>query len=163
MAKVTLKFKGLDSFTRKMILSKKFTKKLGNRVIKDVLASIAVGKSPVKGQGRYVAYKVDRATSSLRKELKAPGTQRSSRGRLRKEIRRTSSKKNLYPNSVKDDFPNKQKRPINLKLSGAMLKAIKFKATKSGIIIGLISAKKKLKDIFEAHNEGSNTSPTPTN
>jgi len=159
MANVILKFKGLDSLTKKKILTRKFLKKLGDRVVKDIKQSIAIGKSPVKGFGRFVAYKADRATSSLRKDLKSAGgeSKKKLRTGLRKDIKRTASKKNLYPNSVKSEFPNKQRRPINLKLSGDLLKAIKFKPTKRGVRIGLISAKKKIKDIFTAHNEGSNT------
>lgn len=161
MANVSLKFKGLDAVVGEKIITNKFRKKLAERVIKDVKQSISIGKSPVKGQGRFVAYKADRATSSLRKNLKTASIQRGGkkalRGELRREIKRTASKKNLYPNSVKGEFPNKQRRPVNLELSGALIKAIRWKAIKCGVKIGLISANKKLKDIFIAHNEGANT------
>jgi len=133
MSKVTVKvkFPGLDSLNKEKIVTDSFRKKLGKRVLKDVLDSIAVGKSPVRGQGRFKGYKVDRSAGE-------PASQ-------------------LYPNTVKKKFPDKRKRPVNLKLNGDLLKAFGWKSIKGGIEFGLITTKEKLKKIFEAHNEGTNT------
>ncbi len=159
MAKITFKTPKLDSLTRKGIITRAFRRKLGARVLKEVKASIAVGKSPVRGQGRYEKYAVDRVSGQARKSaasakrLGAEGVAKSERARAR----RLQNRKSLYPNSVQDKFPNKKKRPVNLELSGDMLKKLKWKPIKAGIKFGLISASKKLKKIFEAHNEGTNT------
>lgn len=147
MANVELDLKNLKGLTKKKIADKAFQRKLGNRVLTDVLGLIAIGKSPVKGQGRYVGYRVDRAVADLRKKGTAPA---------RKQSKRLSEKSSLYPNSVKKQFPRKQKRPVNLELSGKMLGFLGWEAKLGGVIFGLISAPKKIKDIFRAHNEGTN-------
>lgn len=153
--KVKIKTPGLDSLNKKKIANKKFQKKLGARVLKDIMALISVGKSPVRGQGRYKGYKVDRITAEDRKV--ARGFTKAGRKAARARIKAKSLSSRFYPNSVQKEFPGKQKRPVNLKLSGDMLKAMKFKGITGGVKIGLIGAKRKLKDIFEAHNEGTNT------
>jgi len=159
MAKVTVKIKtpGLDSMTRKKIANKKFQQKLGARILKDILALISVGKSPVSGQGRYKGYRTDRrAEGGL--GLTGKETPEKRVRQIRGEARRGKKgrKGQFYPDSVQKQFPSKQRRPVNLSLSGDMLKAMKFKGITGGVKIGLIGAKRKLKDIFESHNDGTN-------
>lgn len=158
MAKIKVKvdLRGLKSLTGRQIMSKKFQKRLGNETVAAIKSTIAMGKSPVKGQGRYEAYKVDRATAPLRRTLRESSS-KDRRSQLRRSIKKTTNKSQLYPNSVKNKFPQKQKRPVNLELSGEMLKAFKWKGTVKGIRVGLINASQRIKKIFEAHNEGTNT------
>jgi len=130
VAKVKIKIPTVDSMVKRKIATRKFRDKLGRLVLKEILSSIARGISPVRGHGRFKGYKVDRSTGK--------------------------AKAQAYPNSVKDKFPSKRKRPVNLKLSGDLLKAMRFRRLVGGVEVGLINASKKLKAIFEGHNEGSN-------
>lgn len=160
MARVTFKFKGLDAMTKAKIVNRKFQKKLGDRVLKLIKTSIAVGKSPVKGQGRYKAYRADRQ-AAVSRGIASKANKAGDKGSAKKAraaANAAAKQKNLYPNSVLDKFPRKQRRPVNLELSGAMIKAITFKGLKGGIKVGLIRASKKIKAIFESHNEGTNES-----
>jgi hypothetical protein len=55
-----------------------------------------------------------------------------------------------------DGIPGKRKRPVNLKLSGAFLRALKFKPKKGKFVrIGMIGASKKIRDMFATHNDGT--------
>lgn len=66
-----------------------------------------------------------------------------------------------YPNTVRKRFPGKRKRPVNLKLSGAFLKALKSKTISTGrkleIEIGYFDPKEAIKE--DGHREGANTQP----
>lgn len=54
------------------------------------------------------------------------------------------------------DYPVgiKSKKPVNLKLTGKMLRSMTFKIMKKGIKYGMIGASPKLDEIFLVHNEG---------
>jgi len=148
MAKVTVKIKlpTIDKLNKDDIATRKFQKKLGTEVLEEVLDEVSIGKSPVKGQGRYPGYKVDRASASARKRK----TPRSNR-----KVASMSADNSFYPNSVKDKFPGKQKRPVNLKLSGKFLSKVNWKRIKGGVELGLMSRSEKLRKMFETHNDGS--------
>jgi len=159
MAKVTVKIKtpGLDSLTKRKIANRKFQQKLGARVLKDILAAIAIGKSPVRGQGRYKGYRTDRRAESGSRLTGKESPERRTR-QIRGEARKGKKgrKGMFYPDSVQKQRLGKQRRPVNLKLSGDMLKQMKFRGIVGGIKIGLLSASKLIKIIFESHNEGLN-------
>jgi len=157
---VKISLKTLKNLTKKKIVSKSFQKRLGRETVDAVKKSIAIGKSPVQGEGRFVGYKADRAGASFRENItKTKGDDAGSRGiraTLRREAKRTRDRSKFYPNSVKKEHPGKRNRPVNLKLSGKLIKAIKWKPSTGGVIVGLISASRNIKNIFEAHNEGTN-------
>lgn len=89
-----------------------------------------VGTSPVRGYGRYEAY----------------------------AAQRLDPKK--YPNSVKSKYPNKKIRPVNLQLTGAMIKSIKVLSSSGDkVSIGIPSGKESLK--AETHNEGTQRHRVP--
>lgn len=147
--KVKLNLKTLKGLNRKDIASKTFQKKLGERVLKDIADHISVGKSPVAGQGRYKGYRVDRPGVTGVGGL-------TGKTKDKKKRRAANNKKDLYPNSVKDKFPGKQKRPVNLELSGDMLKKMNWSGIIGGVSVGLMRASKKIRDRFKSHNEGLN-------
>lgn len=132
MAKVTIKLPTLDKISRKGIVTSGFQNKLGKTIVSEIKSRIKTGRSPVAKAGRYPGYKADRSG-----DRKNPS---------------------FYPNSVKKKFPRKQRRPVNLTLSGAMLKELTWGMTKGGVKIGMLKASKRIKDIFESHNEGTNES-----
>lgn len=159
--KVKISLKNLKGFTKKEIASRKFQNKLGDRVLDMVKDSIAIGKSPVKGQGRYVAYHAARVHGSalniLKKDKRAAGFHKRDgiRDEIDREVGRIKvAQAKLYPNSVKDKYPSKKNRPINLWLSGDLMNALKWRRSLGGVTIGLIRASRKLKAIFRSHNEG---------
>lgn len=132
MGKVTVRLhlKKLEGLNAKDIANRKFQNKLGREVVGMVKDAVGVGLSPVKGEGRFPGYAADRID------------------------------KRKYPNSVKKRYPNKQRRPVNLELSGDMLDAFKFKGIIGGVRLGMISASRRLKTIFKAHN-ATNDSKRP--
>lgn len=155
MAKVTVKLPTLGKLNRRDIVNRAFQKKLGERIVSDIKESIAVGKSPVAGEGRYEAYAADRAAATSRKQAGFE-KRKSKRSELRARAKKIQNKNSLYPNSVKKKFPDKQKRPVNLSLSGKLLKALTWGGISGGVKVGLISASSKTKKIFESHNDGTN-------
>lgn len=128
--KIKIDLPSLETLSDKKKLVTTAVKKELERKIRDKsLELVSVGKSPVKGVGRFKAY----------------ATQRNDDPRG-------------YPNdsNTRSKFPGKKTRPVNLKLSNDMpyLKAIfKAKFTDGGIEIGKPSDK-LLAKLFEAHNEG---------
>lgn len=127
MGKVTVKLDKLNAIVSgEKIATPEFQKKLGDRVVSDVKEFIAVGKSPVRGGGRFKGYAADR--------LKGDNPNK------------------LYPNTVKKQYPSKQRRPVNLSLSGRMLSEMIWKSIKGGVIIGLLNASAEIRTIFKAHN-----------
>ena len=93
---------------------------------------IAVGKSPVKGVGRFDAYAAQRL-----------GTQKG-------------DAKSKYPwPQRKGKYPGKKIRPINLHLSGKFLKQLThWVVSKNKISFGFNSPDEKTKKLIETHNEG---------
>jgi len=159
MARVTFKLNGMKKLANNQIVANRRFKQLLGKVVRSmVLESIAVGKSPVSKQGRYAGYAVDRKTAKLRqsaRQLSKVGL-KSIAKRERARLKKRQSAKSLYPNSVKDKFPRKQKRPVNLKLSGEMLRAIGWRPIKGGIEFGLTKGSKAVQDKFQSHNAGTN-------
>ena len=128
--KITLGLKTLERLSKtKNIVDVRFAKTLGGQVKKLSLELVKIGKSPVKGHGRFKRYAVQRGKPSNYPETP----------RIRKR------------------FPSKKTRPVNLFLDGSYLQAItksKMNAEKNGIIYGLIGGSILHKKMFESHNEG---------
>lgn len=116
--KVNVSLPALKSINEKL-KSRRIKKQVGEFLIKEVKDFISKGISPVKGYGRFPAYKdPDR-----------------------------------YPGGQKSN------RPVNLRLSGDMLSALKFKYLKNsrlsiGWFPGLFGGKKEAKKA-QAHNDGT--------
>lgn len=109
---------------RKRIVTNQVSRELGVSVRKEVLALVAVGKSPIKGKGRFRAYAAQR------------------KGQGYPEIPR-----------IKRRFPGKKTRPINLRLNGKYLRAI-LKTIKIEGGIAFEELDEFNKKLFESHNEG---------
>lgn len=102
---------------------------IGRRVINQMQKLISRGLSPVRGSG-------------LSKKFPKYKRQDDPRG---------------YPANVKNRFRSKRQKPVNLKLSGRFLKALKFKSTARGVEIGYFDKKQAIKE--QGHREGANTQP----
>lgn len=131
-------------------------KAVGSAVVSMMKEMIAQGLSPVKGFGRFEGYAAQRQANEVKRfaVTQAKGAQ----GFYRKLSKQTLKSSRLYPNSVKKKYPDKQLRPINLKLSGDFLDTIRHDATNKKAIIGHIGVSKgsKVDLMFQSHNEGLN-------
>ena len=124
---------------------------LGKFVDVSTKERVARGLSPVRGVGRFPAYAVQRKTAQARHIKKSlSGSRRKS---INSKI--SNAKDSLYPRTVKDKFPDKKDRPINLYLDGTFLSNIGYNWTKLGIEYGLQSDRKLMVDMFQTHNNGT--------
>jgi hypothetical protein len=107
---------------------KKTFEKAGNDAIKEIKELVAKGNSPIKGEGRFPAYK---------------------------------NPKTGYPATVRNKYPSKKSRPVNLYLSGKFLKQLKVKVNverKPKIQIGFFDQYGKT--LEQGHREGANGQPS---
>lgn len=72
-----------------------------------------------------------------------------SAGRYKAYAQQRSEAVGNYPKGIKP------KRPVNLKLSGLMLRKLTWKRTKRGVNYGLHGASQKVQEYFVVHNEGT--------
>lgn len=130
MAKVKV---NLDSAKNPNWFDTKSAKDIGIATVSAMKKMIAQGISPVRGEGRFTRYSEQRGGS--------------------------------YPESVRGRFPDKKTRPVNLKLNGWYLKHLTYWVSEKAQYIGIgFSGKEgvkqpvpqKVRDYFEAHNEGLN-------
>ena len=136
------------------MFGKRFQQRVGLQVVMAMRAAIAVGLSPVREVGRFVAYKAQRASSDVKAFATTQG--KDAQGYYRKLSRKTAKSSQYYPNSVKNKYPDKQLRPVNLYLDGSFLETISYQAADGIIEIGHIDPDQKTRQLFEAHNEGLN-------
>lgn len=95
-------------------------KGVGRRVIAFMIERINVGLSPIRGAGRFPAYKAAMLLNDAKKAA------RRLKGADKKNFL-ANQKRSLgrgYPYSVQKEFPNKQVRPVNLRLSGKFLRSL---------------------------------------
>ena len=103
--------------------------KIGQALIDIMKEQIAKGMSPIQGWGRFPKYKwVGKALAHLK-----------------------------YPASVRHKFPGKRDTPVNLSLSGKFLKALKPRATTTGVEVGFFDS--KYSKYEQGHREGANDQP----
>ena len=126
MAKVKVNF---ESAKNPNWFDDKSSKVIGDATVDAMKKSIAQGLSPVRGVGRFARYS------------------------------------DKYPESVRDKYPNKNKRPVNLYLNGWYLGYLTSWVNKIDKYIGIGFSGKdgvkqpvptKVRQYFEAHNEGLN-------
>lgn len=116
-AKVSVNF-NIDKSLQKL-KSDKVLVPIAREVLSLMKDKIYIGYSPVKGEGRFIAYSAQR--NNVR------------------------PKKSLYPYNVQKKFPDKRVRPVNLKLSGQMLQALTYKIRQGAIILGIFDAQESEK------------------
>lgn len=135
MAKVRVNWPIVESMKKKSIVDRTTASKVGKAVVGESKDFISKGFSPVRGNGRFKAY------AAQRNQGEGP----------------------YYPDTVKGKYPSKRTRPVNLKLSGEMLNHLKWWTDRRGnIAVGLSSTSgrktnvpRRVRDKFEAHNEGT--------
>jgi hypothetical protein len=130
LARVKISLPTIKKLEPRKIHNTIFGDKLAKGVKGKVLDLVSVGVSPVKGKGRFKAYAAQR-----------------------------SSALGSYPNipRIREKYPSKKTRPVNLYLDGSYLEAVTKHTNKStGIEFGLINASEFNRDLFKTHNEGKN-------
>src|SRR6056297_2054670 len=138
MAKSLKYFKGLKvefpfkNKWNKWMKKDKFGDILQERIVqKGIIRLVRRGISPIKDHGRFTAYSADRRSGEVPRQR-------------------------LYPYTVQSKYPSKQKRPVNLYLSGKYLDRIQTKRKARGIYkIGLMSPTNKQRKMFDCHNLGN--------
>ena len=155
MAKTKVKLKLDPRLSKSNLFGKRFQQSVGTQVVMAMREAIAQGLSPVKGVGRFVAYKAQRASNDVKSFATTQG--KDKQGFYRKMASKVSKSSQFYPNSVKKDFPSKQARPVNLELDGSFLDTLGYDARDGAVAIGHIDPSEHTKNLFEAHNEGLNT------
>lgn len=101
--------------------------RLGGETVDAIKERVTNGLSPVRGVARYPGYAQTR-----------------------------TRKPNSYPASVKDRFPAKKTRPVNLTLSGEFLRRLTFRPERNGVSIGWFNVDARTKALIETHQEGLN-------
>jgi len=128
-------------------------REIGDELIEAIKDQVSKGISPILGRGRFEGYKaVTKANRILRG---GKGGTKASRARRRKLAKAT--KKQGYPYSVKNKFPSKRERPVNLFLSGRFLNDLRAKPLKRGLEFGFYTKLSTNKEL--GHREGANTQP----
>ena len=178
MAKVKVNF----DIKKQQIITERIGEAIGKRAVSMAKKMIANGQSPVRNVGRFERYAAQRASASvvkLRKNFKS----KKARAASTKLI--AQREKGKYPKTkdIQERFPSKKVRPVNLSLNGWYLSHLtywlhKSKLQKLGASLGVSASKfktnykisigfsgtegkktrvpKKVKQFFEAHNEGLN-------
>ena len=132
------------------------SKILGAALKIDIIEHMTKGLSPVKGWGRFQAYKAQAKITNATNAAKSLTGDRRKAGRERVKTITEEVKKKGYPYSVMDEHPDKKVRPVNLKLTGDMQRAIDYRPHNTGIgmTIGIFDQEELKK--AETHNEGTN-------
>lgn len=182
MAKVTVTLK--LSILERLAGSKPFLltsdlEDIGKAIVSMAKQMIESGQSPVRDFGRFEAYQAQRTgavkkikslESQKKKSIKAFKNKKNEQSikslhylsaRLsKKNIEQTKAKN--YPYSVQKKYPGKKVRPVNLELSGDMLKMFTFDVVgKNQVNVGMIHADGKILTIAIAHNEGPTNGAFP--
>lgn len=148
-----------------------FAQRLADVAIKEMKKYVAAGRSPVEGVGRFPEYKAVGRVKEQRKRAKAIGSwAKKASASSKRGVQRSAStarkkigviKKSGYPYSVMDDYPSKKIRPVNLFLSGKMLRDIGWarNVAKRSVTIGIFKGLSKKKAM--THNEGTQAPRVP--
>lgn len=137
--------------------SKVAMRDVAKQTIDAMKKSIAVGKSPIEGEGRYRAYLAvqrKRVINNVRKSTTNKQKKKQLKGRL-------AQVQQGYPYNQMSNYTGKKITPVNLKLSGSFLSNLIFKIREvdSGVTADIgffdeLSVKKE-----SGHREGVNGQP----
>ncbi len=126
----------------------KFLKELGQLTVEESKKFIKRGISPVDGAGRYEDYS---GQKNLTKERAS-----------KRSVRRVGNNKKAgrgYPYNVMGKYPDKKVKPVNLFLSGNMLKDFSFEVVMGFLRVGWIDDRSKFTKLALYHNEGTKNMP----
>lgn len=167
--KVTVKIPSLDSLIED-INTPRYQKLVGNHVVEEMKSFIDKGISPVKGEGKFEAYSGVKDISSSKTKIRALNQKakkaffNKSKQKIGRQISAqrgvaTRARNNKYPFNVQGEFPDKKASPVNLNLSGNMLKALVFKISGNVLSVGVFDSKEKQK--ASDHQSGDSKKKLP--
>ncbi len=157
--KVTTRFKLLDFIDK--FVDNATANDIGQAVVDEAKRMVSEGQSPVRGQGRFEAYKAQARITAAKKVSRA-----EAKGHDKHSVERFAAKQKFavaemnaqkgYPYSVMKDYPDKQVRPVNLELSHDMMNGYGFELVNPTTIkVGHVNGPAKSKEIAGYHNEGT--------
>lgn len=113
---------------------------VGTILVEESKRFIGTGTSPVLGEGKFEPYKAVTAG---------------------KHLRVSAASQKGYPYSVLKLFPDKTISPVNLSLTGDMLRALNFRQSGKSMEFGIFKANadQKVIDRAQANNEGTDRLP----
>lgn len=167
-------------------LDGRVAQKIGFAVVDAILDLVAKGISPIEGQGRFPAYKWAAIRNQLRKESKAISKELSyvkkqlqGRRRLNQRQLLTFQKERnrreqgqagaRYPFTAEAIAAGKKPRPVNLRLHGDFLEALRSQVVGTmgsyGLEIGFFPGSRDRKGVEawvkeQGHREGANGQPS---
>jgi hypothetical protein len=127
MARVKINLKDIQKLLSEAPAKAALTSKgkIAALVKEKILSLVAKGISPIEGNGRFPAYKPK------------------------------NKKKPTYPDTVKNAFPSKRRRPVNLYLSGDFLKSLRSRGLNVNLIV--VDFADEYGDTLElGHRQGAN-------
>lgn len=149
--KVTVKLPSIDRI-KEGLKSTRNQSLIGNYLVNEMKYFIEKGISPVKGEGKFEAYsgvkdksQSQKKSRQLKKVAKSIVSQKA-KDKIQRRISahkgvQTRASRYKYPYNVQKQYPDKRASPVNLHLSGDMLKALTFKLFGNIIRIGVFEPK----------------------
>jgi hypothetical protein len=135
---------GLEAKKALKSLTQSELRAIGLAVCDEIRTVTAKGISPIKSIGRFQPYKWA-AKKSLKRKSGSSGKS------LNREFQ------NKYPYSVRDKYPDKRERPVNLRLSGEFIKSLTAKVVSGVLSIGYFN--EQFAKYESGHREGVNGQP----
>ena len=142
-AKITKRLRALQ-FTE---LAKPRFKRIVNKFIKDeIISTIESGRSPVnKGgtdpKGTSGKLRFQKYSDSYIEQMTGKAAYFTKNGKVIRA--KVDQEDKELVSFLKETFGNKKQRPVNLKLSGKMLRSIKSRITKNGVFVWFADEKAK--------------------
>lgn len=124
----------------KQINSNRIKNQIGSTTVREMKQFISKGISPIRGKGRFPGYK-----KSYLQQI---------RGNLAFFTRSDGKVVGFKPKRRSQKFSNKKERPVNLTLTGQMLKSLKHSLTGKGVRIGYSGKEASDKEL--GHRKGTN-------
>jgi len=126
---------------QKEIDSVKNKRSIGLYLVDQLKSFITKGISPVKGEGKFEPYSGTKQAIANKKAKKIVA--KSSRASSKAKVSSNTSANRKYPFNVMKKYPNKKASPVNLTLTGDMLKALKHEANSKGVSVGIFDQEMK--------------------
>jgi len=123
--KITIDLPTLERLNPDNVMNNETKDRLGNTALTAIKSRVTNGLSPVEGVPRFPGYKSTRDGSG-------------------------------YPRTaaIREKFPAKKTRPVNLTLSGEFLSLLTYRVDQLGITIGWFDRRQRTRDLIATHQEG---------
>lgn len=157
--KVTSRFKMLEYINK--LVDGTTAEAIGATVVETAKEMIAGGQSPVRGWGRFEAYKAQGRVNSIEKDRRAVSRGLTKGSNAHQGVQAaaklaTEKAKQGYPYSVMKKYPDKNVRPVNLELTHEMQEGFGFRRLSDNAVeVGYLYCSAKRKEIAGYHQSGT--------